>query len=48
VKIKPISLKFANAYVEKYHRHSKKSQGCKFCIAAIESNENILGIAIVR
>jgi len=47
VKVKPITLRFANAYVEKHHRHSKRAQGCKFCIACMSTEDQILGIAIV-
>ena len=47
MKIKPFTLRAANEYVKKHHRHSKIVQGCKFCIAAIDNDNNILGIAIV-
>ena len=43
--IKPISLKQANEYVEKYHRHHKTVRGCKFCISLVENYE-IVGVAI--
>ena len=43
--IKPISLKQANEYVEKYHRHHKAVRGCKFCISLVE-NDEIVGVAI--
>ena len=47
MKVKPITLRFANSYVEEHHRHSKRAQGCKFCIACINTEDQILGIAIV-
>ena len=47
MKVKPTTLRFANEYVRQNHRHSKIVQGCKFCIAAIDSEETILGVAIV-
>lgn len=35
----PISLKEANAYVERYHRHHKPVVGHKFSIAAAVDGE---------
>lgn len=45
MKIKPIGLKEANAYIEQYHRHHKPVRGCKFCISAVE-NGVVVGVAI--
>lgn len=42
----PISLKEANAYVERYRRHHKPVVGHKFSIAAAVDGE-IVGVAIV-
>lgn len=42
----PISLKEANAFVEKYHRHHKPVVGHKFSVAA-SNGEKIVGVAIV-
>ena len=42
MKVKPTTLRFANEYVRQNHRHSKIVQGCRFCIAAIDSKETIL------
>jgi hypothetical protein len=42
----PISLKEANAFVERYHRHHKPVTGHKFSVAAAENGE-IVGVAIV-
>ena len=39
----PISLKEANAYVERYHRHHKPVVGHKFSIAAAVDGE-IVGV----
>lgn len=44
--IKPISLKEANLFVEKYHRHHSAVQGHKFSIS-IYDNEKLCGVAIV-
>ena len=42
----PITLKEANAFVERYHRHHKPVVGHKFSIAASDG-EKIVGVAIV-
>ena len=44
--IKPISLKDANDYVTKNHRHHPKVQGHKFSIS-IYDGERLCGVAIV-
>lgn len=46
MEIKPITLRDANAFIIKYHRHHGKAQGCKFCLGVYD--DNILhGVAIV-
>tara|TARA_A100000172_G_scaffold20865_1_gene11883 strand:- start:40 stop:495 length:456 start_codon:yes stop_codon:yes gene_type:complete len=47
MKIKPYTLRKSNEYVKTHHRHSKTVVGCKFCIAAVDDDDNILGVAIV-
>ena len=42
----PLSLKQANAFVEKYHRHNKPVRGYKFAIGAIK-DDVLVGVAIV-
>lgn len=46
LEIVPISLKEANAFVERNHRHHKPVVGHKFSIACAD-NENIVGVVIV-
>ena len=46
LKIVPLSLKEANEFVTKYHRHNKKCQGHKFSLGAIFKNE-LVGVVIV-
>lgn len=43
--IKPISCREANAYIEEYHRHHTKVQGCKFCIAACDGDK-LVGVCV--
>lgn len=43
----PISLKEANAFVEKYHRHHKSVVGHKFSVAAANEQGVVVGVAIV-
>lgn len=45
MKIIPITLKLANAYVVENHRHHKAVVGCKFCIGLQEDNK-LVGVAI--
>jgi hypothetical protein len=44
--ITPIDFAEANAFVEKFHRHHKPMQGCKFCVA-VSSGDKVVGVAIV-
>ena len=46
MKIKPCTLREANAFVIEKHRHSKQVRGCKFCIGALVDNK-LVGVAIV-
>lgn len=45
MKIIPITLKAANEYVARHHRHHKPTVGCKFCIGCEESGQ-LVGVAI--
>ena len=47
MKIKPYTLRKANEYVREHHRHSKTVVGCKFCIAAVDEEDQVIGVAIV-
>ena len=46
MKIVPITLKAANAFVTQYHRHHKASVGHKFSIG-LSDNDNLIGVAIM-
>lgn len=43
--IVPITLKTANEFINKYHRHHNATQGCKFAIGLQEDNQ-LIGVAI--
>ena len=43
----PLSLREANEFVEKYHRHHKKVQGHKFSIGTVNEKGELCGAAIV-
>lgn len=45
MKIIPITLKEANAFIEKYHRHHSTVRGCRFAIG-LKNNETICGVAV--
>lgn len=47
LRLVPISLKDANAYVSKHHRHHGPTVGHKFSIACADTQGNIVGVAIV-
>jgi len=47
LQIVPITLKEANEFVRRYHRHHKPVPGCKFCVAVANENNEIVGVAIV-
>ena len=46
MRITPITLREASAFVEKHHRHHKPPQGALFAIAASEGDQ-VGGVAIV-
>jgi hypothetical protein len=46
VKIVPITLKAANEFVAKHHRHHKPSVGHKFSIG-LSNDDNLIGVAIM-
>ena len=46
LKVVPLSLKEANEFVSKYHRHNKKCQGHKFSLGAVFENK-LVGVVIV-
>lgn len=45
LEIRPISIKNANAFVEKYHRHHGAKTGCRFAIA-VYGGGTLHGVAI--
>jgi hypothetical protein len=45
MRIRPITLRAANAYVEQMHRHHKPVRGCCFCVA-VEADDGLHGVAI--
>lgn len=47
LRIVPVTLEEANAFVEKHHRHHKPVPGCKFCVAVSDDGGTIRGVAIV-
>lgn len=42
----PLTIKQANEFIEKYHRHHKKVIGAKFCIGALK-NSKLVGVSVV-
>ena len=46
MKIRPATLKEANEYVAKFHRHHKPTTGHKFSIKLVDNDGDIVGVAI--
>lgn len=46
-RVKPISLKDANAFVARHHRHHKPVVGHKFSISLVSSSGEVIGVVIV-
>jgi hypothetical protein len=46
MKIVPINLDEANAFVREHHRHNQPVPGAKFCVA-VAIDEKVVGVAIV-
>lgn len=45
--VTPITLREANAYVARVHRHHGPTRGCLFCIAVADEAGAVRGVAIV-
>ena len=45
MKVIPITLREANAFVDEHHRHHKATQGCKFALGLL-NGETLCGVAI--
>ena len=45
MKVIPITIRQANAYVTEHHRHHGKTAGCKFALG-LENNGELIGVAI--
>lgn len=46
LELRPVSIRDANAFVSRFHRHHKPPQGAKFALSAWYSEE-MVGVAIV-
>ena len=46
MRIKPITLKASNEYVEKNHRHHNKVVGHKFSISLVDNDDVVRGVVI--
>lgn len=44
--LQPITFEEAASFVDRFHRHHKRPQGYKFCVA-VGDGETVLGVAIV-
>lgn len=46
LRLAPITLRAANAYVAEHHRHHKPARGCLFCVS-VRDGERTAGVAII-
>ena len=44
--LQPITYREASAFVDRFHRHHKAPQGCKFCIG-LNNGVEVVGVVIV-
>ena len=44
--VRPLTLRAANAYVAKHHRHNKPVVGCRFCLG-VTLDDELVGVSIV-
>ena len=47
IRVTPISLAEANAFVAQHHRHHRPVPGAKFCVAVSDDAGQVRGVAIV-
>jgi hypothetical protein len=45
--VRPITLRAANAEVERLHRHHPAVRGCLFCLSVVDQDGAVRGVAIV-
>lgn len=46
MRVVPVTLREANAFIEKHHRHHGATRGCKFSIAVVDEAGTIHGVAV--
>ena len=46
LELQPITLREANRFVERHHRHHGPARGCLFCVA-VNDGDQVVGVAIV-
>lgn len=46
LRLQPITLREANAFIERHHRHHGPARGCRFCLAA-NDGASVCAVAVV-
>jgi hypothetical protein len=46
IRLKPLTLAAANAYIEEHHRHHGAAVGCKFAIGLIDDTDELRGVVL--
>jgi hypothetical protein len=47
MRVVPVTLRDANALVERLHRHHPPARGCLFCLSVVDVDNAVRGVAIV-
>jgi hypothetical protein len=48
LRLRPISLRDANAHIVRFHAHHPRVRGCKYCIGAIDEHGVLRGVVVVE
>lgn len=48
LRLKPVSLRVANAYTAEHHRHLKPARGCRFVTSVVDDADNVRGVIVVE
>jgi hypothetical protein len=48
IHLRPITLREANAHIDRFHSHHPRARGCKFCIGALDARGELHGVVVVE
>lgn len=47
LRVVPVELRDANAFIETHHRHHRRVQGHRFSVGVVDEDGNLHGVAVV-